>query len=218
MLREKSFRIRERSYDNSYKNERSRKKLLVPVVALVVCAAAMIGLGYAALVSDVTNTANVVVGDGLTADLYSDFETEDGVRLTGQDFAKDEDAINYSTSTVNGSTTYKVDADDEIKLGGAVLRVEALTTAGTANVTQVDVWYEITWSTGSAPFGMTSSLEIGGQTITPGEDNGTATLLALSGATEFAVVLNGAIPYDVTGLASMPEIPTYSITFHVVPA
>ncbi|MDY0252664.1 MAG: hypothetical protein RBQ96_06175 [Candidatus Methanomethylophilaceae archaeon] len=217
MLREKSFRIRERSYDNSYKNERSRKKLLVPVVALVVCAAAMIGLGYAALVSDVTNTANVVVGDGLTADLYSDFETEDGVRLTGQDFAKDEDAINYSTSTVNGSTTYKVDADDEIKLGGAVLRVEALTTAGTANVTHVNVWYEIAWD-GSAPFGMTSSLEIGGQTITPGEDNGTATLLALSGATEFAVVLNGAIPDDVTGLASMPEIPTYSITFHVVPA
>ncbi|MDY0252666.1 MAG: hypothetical protein RBQ96_06185 [Candidatus Methanomethylophilaceae archaeon] len=52
--------MKEETKTTTYKNERNRKKLLVPVVALVVCAAAMIGLGYAALVSDVTNTDNVI--------------------------------------------------------------------------------------------------------------------------------------------------------------
>ncbi len=116
-------------------------------------------------------------------------------------------------------TTYYVSADSEIKLGGAVLEVEALTTSGVANVTQVNVWYEITWSSGSAPYGMTTSLDIGGQTISAGEANGTTTPLALSGATEFAVVLKGAIPELPAnyGLEDEPVIPTYSITFYVVP-
>jgi len=197
----------------AYRNERNRKKLLIPVVALVLCAAAMIGLGYAALTSTVTNQANVVAGDGLSADLVD----SDGNALTGHDFANDEDVIHYGTSTIDGVTTYYVSADSEIKLGGAVLEVEALTTSGVANVTQVNVWYEITWSSGSAPYGMTTSLNIGGQTISPGEANKTAAL-ALSGATEFAVVLNGAIPDDVAGLDDVPVIPTYSITFYVVPA
>ncbi|MFA7037211.1 MAG: hypothetical protein WC183_12935, partial [Methanosarcina sp.] len=63
----------------AYRNERNRKKLLIPVVALVLCAAAMIGLGYAALTSTVTNQANVVAGDGLSADLVD----SDGNALTG---------------------------------------------------------------------------------------------------------------------------------------
>ncbi len=48
---------------NSYKNERSRKRLVVPVIVLMLCAAALVGLGYAALTSTVTNQANVVAGD-----------------------------------------------------------------------------------------------------------------------------------------------------------
>ncbi len=199
----------------AYRNERNRKKLLIPVVALVLCAAAMIGLGYAALTSTVTNQANVVAGDGLSANLVD----SEGDPLTGQDFANDEDVIHYGTSTIDEVTTYYVSADSEIKLGGAILEVEALTTSGVANVTQVDVWYEITWSSGSAPYGMTTSLDIGGQTISAGEANGTTTPLALSGATEFAVVLKGAIPELPAnyGLEDEPVIPTYSITFYVVP-
>ena len=197
----------------TYKNERGHKKLLVPVVALVLCAAAMIGLGYAALVSDVTNTANVVAADGLKASLLDG----DGDDLMGSDFASDEDVINFSTTTTNGVLKYKVEVDDEIKLGGAILEVEALTTDGTANVTQVNVWYEITWSTGAAPYGMTTSLDIGTQTITAGSANGTTAPLTLTGATEFAVVLNGAIASESIESAA-PDIPTYSITFHVVPA
>jgi len=59
-LRNAHVSMKEETKTTTYKNERNRKKLLVPVVALVVCAAAMIGLGYAALVSDVTNTDNVI--------------------------------------------------------------------------------------------------------------------------------------------------------------
>ncbi|MEA4978056.1 MAG: hypothetical protein VB016_05855 [Methanomassiliicoccaceae archaeon] len=197
----------------TYKNERGHKKLLVPVVALVLCAAAMIGLGYAALVSDVTNTANVVAADGLKASLLDG----EGNVLTGSDFASDEDVIHYATSEVNGTVTYKVSTDAGIKLGSAILEVEALTTYGTANVTQVNVWYEITWSTGAAPYGMTTSLNIDGQTINPGSANVTTTPLTLAGATQFAVVLNGAIASESIESAA-PDIPTYSITFHVVPA
>lgn len=76
----------------------------------------------------------------------------------------------------------------------------------------------ITRSSGSAPFGMTTGPDIGGQTIVPGETNGTATPLALSGVAEFEVVLKGAIPGDVTGLTEVPEIPTYTITIYVAPA
>lgn len=72
-------------------------------------------------------------------------------------------------------------------------------------------------SSGSAHFRMTT-LDAVGQTVFPGETNGTATPLALSGVAEFEVILKGAIPEDVTGLAEMPEIPTYVITFHMVPA
>ncbi|MDN5356938.1 MAG: hypothetical protein PWR17_107 [Candidatus Methanomethylophilaceae archaeon] len=204
----------------TYKNERNRKKLLVPVVALVLCAAAMIGLGYAALVSDVTNTANVVAADGLKASLLDG----EGNKLTGGDFASDEDVINYSTSETDGIMTYHVESDSGIKLGGAILSVEAVTTAGTPDVTQVNVWYEITWfdensNVATAPYNMTTALTIGGQTITPGEANGTATPLALTEgeATEFPVVLNGALPFNFNDDVE-PNIPTYTITFHVVPA
>ena len=55
----------------TYKSERGHKKLLVPVVALLLCAAAMVGLGYAALNSDVTNTNNIITTDGLTAKLVN---------------------------------------------------------------------------------------------------------------------------------------------------
>ena len=46
-------------------NEGRNKKLLVPVIALMLCATALIGAGYAAYVSSAKNTENAIGGDAI---------------------------------------------------------------------------------------------------------------------------------------------------------
>ncbi len=199
----------------TYKNERNRKKLLVPVVALVLCAAAMIGLGYAALVSDVTNTDNVVAADGLTARL----EDGNGNLLSSSGFDATADDLTYSNSQNNSTNVYKVPAQN-IVLGGATLNIHVTD----PSVTSVNVYYVITWTDASAPatYGITTALDMGGQTVagtatsvSPAAVNLTSDASSVDGQ-DFVLVLNGTVAgSDV--LSNKPVDLTYTITIYVSP-
>lgn len=57
--------------DTQSESTGSRKKLLIPLVALMLCAVSIVGAGYA-YNSTVTNTFNSVVAEGTTINLYDD--------------------------------------------------------------------------------------------------------------------------------------------------
>ena len=199
----------------AYRNERNRKKLLVPVVALVVCAAAMIGLGYAALVSDVTNTDNVVAADGLTARL----EDGSGNLLGSSGFDATAEEITYSNSQDDDEQVFIV-AAQELVLGGATLNIHVTDPA----VTSVTMYYVITWTVASAPttYGITTSLDVGGQTVAGTATSASPATITLTSAAnsadgqDFVLVLNGDIAGSST-LSNKPVDLTYTITIYVAP-
>ncbi|MGE0014616.1 MAG: hypothetical protein AB7S83_00240 [Candidatus Methanomethylophilaceae archaeon] len=198
-----------------YGNKRNQKKLLIPVVALILCAAAMIGLGYAALVSSVTNTDNVVAADGLTARL------EDGSgNLLGQSgFDASAEDITYRNSQNNDNQVFIVDAQ-ELVLGGATLNIHVTD----SSVTSVTMYYVITWTDASAPttYGITTSLDVGGQTVDGTATSTSPVIVNLTGAAsspegqDFVLVLNGDIAGSST-LSNKPVDLTYTITIYVAP-
>ena len=82
---------------NSYKKESGsrHKKLLVPLVALLLCAAAMVGVGYAALMSDVTNTGNTIDSDGLTLNITDGVSEASGIL---------DATVSYQSTTVSNTS------------------------------------------------------------------------------------------------------------------
>ena len=79
-------------------NEGRNKKLLVPVIALILCAAALIGAGYAAYVSSARNTDNIIEGDIITVSL-NEGETSAGAIAKGL-------KISYGQMELNGVDTF----------------------------------------------------------------------------------------------------------------
>jgi hypothetical protein len=206
---------KEKKNMTAYRNERNRKKLLVPVVALVVCAAAMIGLGYAALVSDVTNTDNVIAAEGLTARL----EDGSGNLLGSSGFDATAEEITYSNSQDDDEQVFIV-AAQELVLGGATLNIHVTDPA----VTSVTMYYVITWTVASAPttYGITTSLDVGGQTVAGTATSASPATITLTSAAnsadgqDFVLVLNGDIAGSST-LSNKPVDLTYTITIYVAP-
>ncbi len=208
----------------SYRNERNRKKLLVPVVALVVCAAAMIGLGYAALVSDVTNTDNVIAAEGLTARL----EDGSGNLLGSSGFDETAEEITYSNTQNNTEQVFVV-AAQELVLGGATLNIHVTDTS----VTSITVYYVLTWTVASTPttYDITTSLEMTQQvegspvttTVAGTATSATPVTVSLTSdayteaGQDFVLVLNGDIGGSNT-LSDKPVDLTYTITIYVAPA
>ena len=199
----------------AYRNERNRKKLLIPVVALVLCAAAMIGLGYAALVSDVTNTDNVVAADGLTARL----EDGSGNLLGSSGFDATAEEITYSNSQYDDGQVFIV-AAQELVLGRATLNIHVTD----STVEYVTMYYAIEWTDASAPatYGITTSLDVGGQTVAGTATSASpATITLTSDAStadgqDFVLVLNGDIAGSST-LSNKPVDLTYTIKIYVAP-
>ena len=211
----------------AYRNERNRKKLLIPVVALVLCAAAMIGLGYAALVSDVTNTDNVVAADGLTARL----EDGSGDLLGSSGFDATAEEITYSNSQDDDEQVFIV-AAQELVLGGATLNIHVTDTS----VESITVYYVLEWTDTDTPttYDITTSLEMRQQveespvatmvadttTVEGTMTSAQVTVILTSANTEagqdFDLVLKGVIGGSDT-LSDKPVDLTYNITIYVAP-
>lgn len=209
---------------NSYKKESGsrHKKLLVPMVALLLCAAAMVGVGYAALMSDVTNTGNEMDTDGYTVKFSGTAATAAGRFGSMQ--------IDYGSHTNLGVTTYYFASITDKPMGASNLVIDASNTS----VTNVKISYAVTYSTNNgtsydaaAPYGITTSLAITGTTTgtttTTVTDSpittGAANAVIIAGATDntFTLALTGSISAT-TGMASAPADFLYQIVVTVTPA
>lgn len=84
--------------DTQSESTGSRRKLLIPLVALMLCAVSIVGAGYA-YNSTVTNTFNSVVAEGTTINLYDD---QDAVVTEG---IIDLEFMTY-THALNGKAIY----------------------------------------------------------------------------------------------------------------
>lgn len=207
------------------KNESSRRnKLLVPVVALVLCAAAMIGVGYAALMSDVTNSGNVMNTDGYTV-TFADATSGDPLIAAGFGTMQIDYGSHTNTSVNPNTTTYYFNAITDKAMGASKLVINASNTS----VTNVTIGYVVTYSTDNgttytttAPYGITTSLAITpttGTTVTtsPITSGTTAATITPGAATNtFGLALTGTISAT-TGMTTAPADFLYQIVVTVTP-
>ena len=144
---------------NSYKKESNskHKKLLVPVIALLLCVTAMTGVGYAALMSDVSNTDNSISMNGLVLNLTGAGGSADAGKISNNA------VIGFKTTTLNGVTTYTIvpiDATGEVG-GTPGLVGQGIMTINAAKACTVNITKSITATSPSTiPAGVTMSLVI----------------------------------------------------------
>ena len=197
----------------------SKKKLVVPLIALMLCAVAVLGIGYG-LTSSSTNTSNVVSGDALVADLRG---TDGTASLEEGKFAPTV-TLEYQTSQKNGvtkasiagTTDVTVDSDSvkAVKIGDGKLFVTG-TSAG-----DVTVKVDLSITAGAIPSDMKFILAAGSsnQYISVGSplDAGKITL-AGSDHTGNQVFTLYAVYNDVVVSGSIPDFSgfTYQIVFTV---
>ncbi|HKM09486.1 MAG TPA: hypothetical protein VJX93_03230, partial [Candidatus Methanomethylophilaceae archaeon] len=96
--------------------ESKNKKLLVPVLALFLCATALIGVGYAAVVSSVSVTGN----DIGVSHVYIDFEAN-----TEGTFSSSADTIDAGSRIIDGVTYYDLNETGTYVIGKAILKLDA---------------------------------------------------------------------------------------------
>lgn len=120
------------------------KRLLVPVVAVMLCVMAVVGVGYAAINSSVTNTENTVSTE--TIEVHMKYRNSEGSFTWVQSpmFNKE---IQYNVKDVNGTNKYTwakqsiahedLYLDIEDKRTGVTEVVVAPSISGTTNVTLI---------------------------------------------------------------------------------
>lgn len=119
-------------------SEEKRKKLIVPAVALMMCAVAMIGIGYAALSSTIENSGNEVSTEKLSATLYKD-SNKNGLLANGS--IKDNVSVEYYTKQVGNQQNYYI-STEETTIGSAYLVIDSTLSGRTS----VNLQYIITTS------------------------------------------------------------------------
>ena len=150
----------------SVEQNNSKKKLIVPLIALMLCAVAVIGIGYG-LNSTSTNTNNAVSGSALVVDLNDGASPTSSSSLQEGKFANNA-KLEYVTVQENGTTTAKlanstsISVSDEasynaVEIGKGTLTVSMLngSSSTSANV-------KVTLNTdGTEPTGMKFILAAG---------------------------------------------------------
>lgn len=149
----------------SVEQNNSKKKLIVPLIALMLCAVAVIGIGYG-LNSTSTNTNNAVSGSALVVDL------NDGASPTSSSLQEGKFANNatleYVTVQENGTTTAKLvnstsisvsDASyNAVEIGKGTLTVSMLNGSSS---TSANVKVTLNITSGTVPTGMKFILAAG---------------------------------------------------------
>jgi hypothetical protein len=102
-----------------YKEAGGHKKLLVPVVALLLCAFAMVGAGYAFLASTASSSGNSLDGDVITVTIGTN-EDADNWANASADFK-----ISYGSYNLNGEEKFYVEGPQ--KIGTGTLKIDATT-------------------------------------------------------------------------------------------
>lgn len=203
------------SYDKG--DSRRRSRALIPIMTIIFCFFAMIGVGYSALISDVTNEANLVAAEGLDAK----FLNEDGEIMSGGEFGRNANGGNgasklgYGSSGVNSDPpTFSV-SRQTLELGRAFISIDP---SPNSDIKSVVLWYDVVW-TGDDPeslYGMKTFLMIGeGETASLLEEGKKTAPMNISNS--YLLTLNGEIPEKVSGLVYEPGNIYYTITIYVEP-
>lgn len=198
---------------------RHRRRVLIPIMTFLLCLSAMMAIGYSALISDVTNGANLIAADGLDAK----FLDEDGEILGRGEFAQSANRgtgagrIHYGCERVDGNPPTFFVRSQSLELGKAFLDIRP---PEHSDVRFVTIWYEMDWTVADPEslYGMATSLSIddGDMVLSVAEGERTAPLdIFISHS--YLMTLSGTIADDVRDVVDEPGACYYSITIHIEP-
>lgn len=146
-------------------NEKVGKKLLVPVIALMLCALALIGAGYAALQSSVESDNNITKTDGIVLR----FVSGDGV-VFENGFISTDFIIGYTAETTypEGTETikYTYNEFENKTIGKAIVEIDS--TKSIAEDVVLDYLLTTIYGTDDLPPGMSVAVKIDNATVTQG--------------------------------------------------
>ncbi|WII09211.1 hypothetical protein O8W32_08585 [Methanomassiliicoccales archaeon LGM-DZ1] len=212
----------------SVEQNNSKKKLIVPLIALMLCAVAVIGIGYG-LNSTSTNNDNAVTGNALVVDLRN---TDGSASLVGNGFANGAE-IGFVTTQTNGNTKVSIDGASDVavgdvtykavKIGEGKLKVSA-SNSGSSTSSTVNVSVTLNKTAGTVPTDMKFILAAGSTNYVISLGNalvaGTITLTGessdafLNGEESF-VLYASLVNADYTNAIADYSGFTYSILFSV---
>lgn len=217
----------------SVEQNNSKKKLIVPLIALMLCAVAVIGIGYG-LTSTSTNNDNAVTGNALVVDLRN---TDGSASLVGNGFANGAE-IGFVTTQTNGDTKVSIEGASDVvvsdvtynsdvtykavKIGEGKLNVSA-SNSGSSISSTVNVSVTLKTTAGTVPTDMKFILAAGSTNYVISLNSalvaGTITLTGessdafLKGEESF-VLYASLVDADYTAIADYSGF-TYSILFSV---
>lgn len=211
----------------SVEQNNSKKKLIVPLIALMLCAVAVIGIGYG-LTSTSTNNDNAVTGNALVVDLRN---TDGSASLVRNGFANGAE-IGFVTTQTNGDTKVSIEGASDVvvsdvtykavKIGEGKLNVSA-SNSGSSISSTVNVSVTLKTTAGTVPTDMKFILAAGSTNYVISLNSalvaGTITLTGessdafLKGEESF-VLYASLVDADYTAIADYSGF-TYSILFSV---
>ncbi|MEA4978055.1 MAG: hypothetical protein VB016_05850 [Methanomassiliicoccaceae archaeon] len=205
------------SYDEE--DNRRKRRALIPIMTIIFCFFAMIGVGYSALISDVTNEANLIAAEGLDAK----FLNENGEIMNEGDFSRNANGgngaskIGYGYNRVDSNPPTFFVNSQTLELGRAFISIDP---SLKSDIKSVILWYDVVW-TGADPeslYGMKTFLMIGeGETAFLLEEGKKTAPVNISINNSRLFTLNGEIPEDVSDLVYEPGSIYYAITIYVEP-
>lgn len=205
------------SYDEE--GQHRRRRVLIPMVTILLCFFAMIAVGYSALISDVTNEANLIAAEGLDAK----FLNENGEIMKEGEFSRNANGgngaskIGYGYNRVDSNPPTFLVSSQTLELGRAVISIDP---SVDSDIKYVILWYDVVW-TGANPeslYGMKNFLTIGeGETAFFLAEGEKTAPINISIDNSRLFTLNGYIPEDINGIVNEPGSIHYTITIYVQP-
>lgn len=142
--------------------ENTGKKLLVPVIALLLCSFALIGVSHAALSSSMSSGNNSVGSDGIVLT----FVDNSGNNIASGAFSSNHKYDWGCDTVMNGASTtytYTYGPFTNAKIGESKLKIDA--TDSTVEQLKITYVFTTNLSGGGLPAGMTVSVKIGSSTV-----------------------------------------------------
>lgn len=197
-------------------DEKSRKKVFIPVLILIMGISGMFMMSYTMMISDVTDGFFIDVSDDVSLSLVDN--NMEPIEVGG--FAKRANngegasKIFYTTSSVDGDENrllYHI-GEQSLEFGRSNLNIGV----GDSMVKYVKVWYELEWSTTYNPveeYGLDLKLSIDGLgiSLSEGEISG---LIDVSEISTYGFRLTGDVHSPVESKYK-PETLKYAITIHI---
>lgn len=209
---------------NDYKGDEKNRKLMIPVAAIFMSVVALVGIGYAAVSTSVSNEDNDVGTSVLEIDL---FKGTDKTKVT--DYAFDAGSVPYSINTVTNDggsgtavseKTYSLEANNEVVLSEENL---CLGLVGDKNGGSYNVTVTVSQSPTSSCFG-SFKLYVGTSDTEGTVVSSTGTVVSMpftsDGTNSYVAIKLVGVTAALSGNyteSSLPETPTLDVKFTYTP-